>query len=155
MPNCTVCGRLYQRGLVRHMKSHQQQQPASTCGQCGKMFIRQDNLVKHLRHCTGHRPPPPPPQQQQKQHATEPPPKFTINHQYTSIGGAVERYNINMQETHHLDHLSTALHLLLPLMKTFRTKHHAYKLQVAITIVCHKAVDPSVVTQPPVTQLRK
>ena len=37
-----------------------------------------------------------------------------------------------------------ALHLLLPTMKT-------YKFQVAITTVCHKAVDPSVVTQPPVT----
>ena len=35
--------------------------------------------------------------------------------------------------------------------KTFQDKHHAYKFQVAITIVCHKAVDPSVFTQPPVT----
>ena len=65
--------------------------------------------------------------------------------------GAVERYNIDMQETQHLNHLSTTLHLLRPPMKTFRVKHRAYKFQVAITIVCHKAVDPSVVTQPPVT----
>ena len=63
----------------------------------------------------------------------------------------MERYNINMQETQHLDHLSTALHLLQSTMKTFHTKHNAYKFQIAITIVCHKAVDPSVVTQPPVT----
>ena len=68
------------------------------------MFSRLDN---HLRHCTGHRPPPPPPQQQQ-QHTTAPPPMFTINHQYTSMGGAVERNNINMQVTQHLDQLSTA-----------------------------------------------
>ena len=67
------------------------------------------------------------------------------------MGGAVERYNINIQETQHLDHLSTALHLLQSTMKTFHTKHNAYKFQIAITIVCHKAVDPSVVTQPPVT----
>ena len=63
----------------------------------------------------------------------------------------MERCNINMQETQHLDDLSTAIRLLQPTMKTFHTKHRAYKLQVAITIVCHKAVDPSVVTQPPVT----
>ena len=63
----------------------------------------------------------------------------------------MKRFNIDMQETQHLDHLSPALHLLLPTMKTYQTKHHAYKFQVAITIVCHKAVDPSVVTQPPVT----
>ena len=41
----------------------------------------------------------------------------------------MKRYNINMQETQHLDHLSTALHLLLPTM----TQEHlpcsfAYKL---------------------------
>ena len=39
----------------------------------------------------------------------------------------------------------------IPSMKTFHTKHHAYKFQVAITIVSHKAMDQSVVTQPPVT----
>ena len=63
----------------------------------------------------------------------------------------MERYNIDMQETQHLDHLSTALHLLRPPMKTFQDKHRAYKFQVAITIVRHKTMDPSVVTQPPVT----
>ena len=36
-------------------------------------------------------------------------------------------------------------------MTQFHTKHHAYNLQVAITIVCHNAVNPVVVTQPPVT----
>ena len=64
-------------------------------------------------------------------------------------------YNINMPETQHLDHLSTALHILLPTMKTFHTKHRAYKFQVAIMIVCNKVVDPSVVTQPPVTLTSK
>ena len=67
------------------------------------------------------------------------------------MGGVVERYNINMQETQHLDHLSTALHLHQSTMKTFHTKQNAYKFQISITIVCHKVVDPSVVTQPPVT----
>ena len=36
-------------------------------------------------------------------------------------------------------------------MKTFQDKHRAYKFQVAITIVCHKAVEPSAFTQPLVT----
>ena len=57
----------------------------------------------------------------------------TISNRYTSMGGAVKRYNIDMQETQHHDHLSTALHL--PPMKTFQDKHRAYKFQVVITIV--------------------
>ena len=63
----------------------------------------------------------------------------------------MESYNINMLETQHFDHLSTALHHLLPSMKTFHTKHGSYKFQVATAIVCNKVVDPSVVTQPPFT----
>ena len=104
------------------MKSHQQQQP-STCGLCGKTFNRADNLTKHLRYCTGQRqlPPSPPPQQQQTA-VPPPPPRFTIHHQYSSMGDAVERYNINMQETQYLVHLSTAHHLLLPTMTQFHTK---------------------------------
>ena len=63
--------------------------------------------------------------------------------------------NIDMQETQHLDHLSPALHLLLPTMKIFQDKHRAYKFQVSITIVCHKAVEPTVVTQRPLTLTSK
>ena len=38
--------------------------------------------------------------------------------------------------------------LLRPPMKIFQDKHRAYKFQVAITIVCHKVADSSVVTPP-------
>ena len=151
--NCTVCGGrldLHKSGLSHHMQSHQQQHP-STCGLCGKTFNHADNLTKHLKYCTGHRQSPPLPPQQQQKAATTPLPRFTIHHQYSSMGGAVESYNINMQETQHLVHLSTAPQCPPTYMTEFHTKHRAYKLQVPITIVCHKAVDPSVVPQPPVT----
>ena len=71
--------------------------------------------MKHLQHCTGYRPPPPPQQQQQQQqqqqrqqlqrHTTAPPPTFNKSHRYTLMGGAVKRYNIDMQETQHIEHL--------------------------------------------------
>ena len=127
---------LHKSGPSRHMQSHKEQQSSSTCCQCGKIISRADNLAKHLRHCTGHRPPPPQlPQQQQQQHASaQQPSKLSIHHQYTSM----QRYNINMQETQHLDHRSTALHLLIWTITQFHTKHHAYKFQVAITIVCRR-----------------
>ena len=36
-------------------------------------------------------------------------------------------------------------------MMDFQQKHNAYKFQIAVDVVFHKAVDPAVVTQPPVT----
>ena len=38
-----------------------------------------------------------------------------------------------------------------PVMMDFQQKHNAYKFQIAVSIVYHKAVDPAVVTQPPGT----
>ena len=105
--------------------------------------------MKHLEHCTCHRPPPPQ-QQQQQQHTTASQPTPTLNDRYASMECAVECYNIDMQETQHLDHLSTALHLRPP-MNTILVRHRAYKFQVVITVVCHKVVDPGVVTQPPLS----
>ena len=135
MPNCTVCGRLYlhKSGLSCHMQMHKEEQPVSTCDQCGKVFNHKDNMPNLLQHCTDHRPLPQLPQQPQHTTAPQlPQPTFTISHRYTSMGGAVKCFNFDMQETQHLDHLSPALHLL-PTMKTFQTKHHAYKFQVTIT----------------------
>ena len=116
MTNCTVCGRLYMHQKNLNPLYAAIAQPGLTtcitCDQCWKKFNRKDNLLKHLRHCTGHRhPPPPPPPPQQQQHADEqppPPPTFTISHRYRSMGGAVKRYNIDMQETQHLDHPFTS-----------------------------------------------
>ena len=122
--------------MQMQMQMHNQPQHTTTCGQCGKTFNRKDNLVRHQQHCPGHRPTPSP-QQQQQQHTTAPQPTFAISHRYASMGGAVKRFHIDMQETQHLDHLSPAIHLL-PTMNTYQDKHHTYKFQVAITIVFTK-----------------
>ena len=35
-------------------------------------------------------------------------------------------------------------------MTTYHQEHCAYKFQIAVSVVFHKAVDPAVITQPPV-----
>ena len=43
-------------------------------------------------------------------------PEFKIRYHRTTMGGAVERYEIDMQETQHLDQLSNAIHIFQPTM---------------------------------------
>ena len=57
---------------------------------------------------------------------------------------------MNMKEAKRLPTLKKALNTIKPAMTTFHQHNQAYKFQVAASIIFHKAVDPSVVTQPPV-----
>ena len=47
--------------------------------------------------------------------------------------------------------LKKAIAVFKPAMMNFQQKHSAYKFQIAVDVVFHKAVDPAVVTQTPVT----
>ena len=70
---------------------------------------------------------------------------------YKSLGGAVEEFTVNMKEANHLSALKKAISVFTPVMTKYQQEHHAYKFQIAVTIVFHKAVDPAVVTHQPVT----
>ena len=65
-----------------------------------------------------------------------------------SLGGAVEQFTVNMKEAINLSALKKAIAVCTSAMTTFQEEHHAYKFQ--ISVVFHKAVDPAVITQPPV-----
>ena len=68
-----------------------------------------------------------------------------------SLGGAVEQFTVNMKEANHLSALKKAIAGFMPVMSKLLKKHHAYKFQIAVGIVFHKAIHPAVVTQPSVT----
>ena len=55
-----------------------------------------------------------------------------------------------MKEAKSLSTLEKAIAVFKPVMLDFQQKHIAYKFQIAVSIVFHKAVDSSVVTHPPV-----
>ena len=56
-----------------------------------------------------------------------------------------------MKEARHLSALKETIAVFTPVMSKFPQEHHAYKFQIAVCVVFHKAVDPAVDTQPPVT----
>ena len=70
---------------------------------------------------------------------------------HTSHGGVVEQFAVNMKKENHLSPLKKAIAVFTPVMTTFQQEHRVYKFQIAVTVVFHKAVEPAVVIQPPVT----
>ena len=68
-----------------------------------------------------------------------------------SFGGAVEQFTLNMKEVNHLSALKKAIAVFAPAMATFQREHRTYKFQIAVCVLFQKAIDPAVVTQPPLT----
>ena len=79
------------------------------------------------------------------------PPKFAVQRERMALGGASEMYAVDMQEADHLTALQGAVRSFQPSMSTYHRDHWPYKFQMAVDAIFHKAVDPTVVTQPPVT----
>ena len=63
----------------------------------------------------------------------------------------MKKFAVDMKAVSNLSSLKDAMTVFTPAMITFQQKHHAYKFKFAVDIMFHKAVDPAVVTQPPVT----
>ena len=78
-------------------------------------------------------------------------PEFKLRKTRKSLGGVVEQFTVDMKETRHLSTLKEAIAVFTPAMTKFQQEHRAYKFQIAVCVVFHRAVDSAVVTQPPVT----
>ena len=77
--------------------------------------------------------------------------EFKLRENCKSLGGAVKQFTVDMKEVNHLSALKDAIVVIAHTMSTFYRQHRACKFQFAVDVVFHKAVDPAVVTQPPVT----
>ena len=76
--------------------------------------------------------------------------QFKLQKTREALEGNVQQFTVNMKEAKRLSTLEKAIAVFKPAMKDFQQKHSAYKFQIDVSIVFHKAVDPAVVTQPPV-----
>ena len=63
----------------------------------------------------------------------------------------METHTVDMNTANQLATLGDTVLSLEPTMVAYQCRHPAYKFQVALDVMFHKAVDPAVVTQPPVT----
>ena len=152
---CSHCGRWYrhEKNLERHVRSSHTSQPPSRCDQCGKSFSRADNLQRHMRNSTGRGV-----ATAVAAATTVPAPaavprsrlQFTLQHTRRGLRGDVEQFTVNMKEAKRLSTLKKLIAVFKPAMVKFQQEHLAYKFQVVVSIVFHNAVDPAVVTQPPV-----
>ena len=146
---CDQCGYLFteRRSLDRHVARNHTDNPAFNCDQCGKSYSRSGNLEMHKRTCTGPIVAPAP----KRHHTASAVPEFTVRRKRRALGGASEMYEVDMKESDNLTALQVAATSFQPSMSTYQRDHSAYKFQMAVDIIFHKAVDPSVINQPAVT----
>ena len=147
---CDQCEYLFmpRRNLDRHVARNHTANPTFNCDQCGKSYTVSGNLEMHKRTCTGPTAAAP---AAKRRRTGDVVPEFTGRKTRKSLGSASEMYAVNMKEANHLLALQVAVSSFQPSMAKFHREHRAYKFQMAVDVVFHKAVDPAVITVPPVT----
>ena len=141
---CDQFGYLFteRRSLDRHVARNHTDNPAFNCDQCGRSHARSGNLEMHKRTCTG-----PIVASAPKRRTASAVPEFTVRRKKRALGGTSEMYEVDMKEFDNL----TALQAAVTSISTYQRDHFAYKFQMAVGVIFHNAVDPTVITQPAVT----
>ena len=78
-------------------------------------------------------------------------PEITVQRKKRALDGTSEKYEVDMKESDNFTALQGAVTSFQPSMSTYQRDHSAYKFQMAVDVIVHKAVDPTVITQPAVT----
>ena len=148
---CEHCERTYvhRRNLTQHIKNKHPDavRPVETkvraekklktglafkCDQCDRIYMHRKNLNRHVT----------------RNHVDNP--VFSCTHCGESY--AVDTVDaVDMQESDHLSALQGAVTSFQHSMSKYHRDHKAYKFQLAADVIFHKAVDPAVITEPPVT----
>ena len=153
---CQHCGSMFTRrsSLDRHTKqahsavaSTSRSSQSFNCTMCGKGWMRLGNLEMHMRTCTAGASSSAVASTSRSTPAKEG--VYTVRQHRKVFRGALETHTVDMGEARQLAALETVITAFLPAMDTYKQRH-AYKFQIVLSVVFHKAVDPAVVTQPPV-----
>ena len=145
---CQHCDGVFSKrsNLDLHVRSVHTTAPEFNCARCG--CTRSLNLEMHMRTCTGAAV-----ASVSSTSSSTPTHRggavFTVRRRRRAFGGAAEVHSVDMEEQNQLAALGDAVLSLEPTMVAYQRRHRVYKFQVADGMF-HKAVDPAVVTQPPV-----
>ena len=148
---CDQCGRLYmnRRNLDRHVGRNHTANPAFSCDQFQKTFARSNNLELHKRTCVGRVAVAAPAAKRRR--AGDIVSEGTVRKTRRSLGGPAELFPVDMKGANHLSAFQGAIIAFKPSMTNYHQCHRSYKFQISVDVVFHKAVDPAVITVPPVT----
>ena len=146
---CDQCGYLFteRRCLDRHVARNHADNPSFNCDQCVRSYSRSGNLKMHKRTCNGPIVAPAP----KRRRTDSAVPEFTVRRKKRALGGTSEMYEVYMKESDNLTALQGAVTSFQPSMSKYQRDHSAYKFQMAVHVIFHKAVDPTGITQPAVT----
>ena len=149
--------------MDRHVKRMNTSIPAFNCTLCGKGCTRSINLEVHMRTCTGVAVGSSTPAHTGGAASCSSTPvhrggsantqarSFTVRRKRRALWGAVEVHIVDMDAANQLVALEDAVLAPEPTMTAYQQRHRAYKYQIALNVVFHKAVDPTILTDPPVT----
>ena len=160
---CYHCGDDFSKrsNLDRHIREQHVQ--SFNCTLCGKGCTRSLNLEMQMRTCTASSTPAhrgraascsstPAHRGGAASCSSIPAHKggaaFIVRRQRRALEGAAEVHSVDMDAANQLEDAIVALE---PTMTDYQQRHRAYKYQIALNVVFHKAEDPTILTQPPVT----
>ena len=66
-------------------------------------------------------------------------PEFTVQRKKRALCGTSQMYEVDMKESDNLAALQAAVTSFQPSMSTYQCDHSAYKFQMAVDVIFHKA----------------
>ena len=151
------CGRSFSHldNLNRHEKI-QNGERRFRCSQCPKKFRQRSNMTRHVRICGSGIPvttPQPTSSRKRDAPAPEPLKGFKLYRTATAFRNAAVTWKLlykNNYPDKYIELLSESTKAMQRKLEAYRNKHHALKFNMSLHAKFEQAIDPSIVTVPPV-----
>ena len=157
MYSCKVCSRTFteKRNLTRHAHIHQKEKRFG-CGICSKTFNRKEHATRHEKNCKGEKQLPTTSSGsgvKRKMTTLTKASDFKIVVANTAFSKAVVTYELSYPDNEGMEFISlvkNSTSAMKSYIENYRDEHTSLKFNMSIHVNFVKAVDASIVTDPPV-----